>query len=333
MRLFLAFFEQQLDVNEDITTSTIHDQIKQIRQEHILFYQNAQTDVERQKFLKQIKKSLQKISKSIARAILDLERNVENTFKTEPNYKNKLVKLDVQKGILGNIEQLIEQSHQLITNDEELFFATATDEDLRIIIHQLKISQSEARQNIIELRRQVIAYINQTKHQTQFTEHLRKLKYLRDEHEIKHSTNVLAVLQTSHDLIFEPRTNAAIKLSLQELYNDDTIDVIKKINAQKNIVTIKAKHIADAIIEAQENNEEHIFIDHHELKRKFDLSNVHLFQFLQQYPFSKPINFEELVTLYCQMIILFEQDMIIEEKYITHQAISYALVYPTTFRQ
>jgi hypothetical protein len=329
---FLLFFEQVLEVNEVITVSSINEQIKQIREEQILLYQNSNSEIERQKYFKQIKKTLQKIGRSIARAIVDLERNVENTFKTEPNYKNKLVKLTTQKATLQNIELLIEQSYKLITEDEILFFANATDEELRSIIYHLKLVQSEARQNIIELKGQVIEYINQIKHNTHFTEHLRKLKYLKDEHEIKHATDIVTVLQSNKDLIFEPKQNASIKLGLSLLFETEVIAIIRKVNTTKGIEKIKPKKIADAILLSDTVEEEHIFIDHYELKRKFDLSNVHLFQFLQQYKFKQEILFDELVTLYCQMVILFEHDMRIEEEYISVNNISYSLVYPNTFR-
>jgi hypothetical protein len=329
---FLVFFEEVLEVNEVISVSGINEQIKQIREEQILLYQNATSESERQKYLKQVKKALQKIGKSIARAIVDLGRNVENTFKTEPNYKNKLVKLTGQKATLLNIELLITQSYKLITEDEILFFSNAIDEEMRNIIYHLKLVQSEARQNIIELKGQVIEYINQIKHNTHFTEHLRKLKYLKDEHEIKHATNLISILQANQDVIFEPKQNASIKLGLSTLFEPETIAIIKKVNAAKKIEKLKVKKIADTTIGSHTNEEEHIFIDHYELKRKFDLSNVHLFQFLQQYKFTNEITFEELVTLYCQMVILFEHDLRIEEEYLTDNNISYSLVYPNTFR-
>ena len=159
---FLQFFEQILEVNEEINTSYINENIRQVKDEYMLYYLQANSDSERYKYLKAVKSSLRKVGRITIRNILDLNRNIENTFKTEPNYKIKLLKLENHKLKLTAIQQLIEQTEKLITEDELTFFKTATDEELKLITIQLRLDFTESRQNLIETRKQII----ETQHQS-----------------------------------------------------------------------------------------------------------------------------------------------------------------------
>ena len=226
---FLQFFEQILEVNEEINTSYINENIRQVKEEYMLYYLQANTDNERYKYLKAVKYALRKIGRIILRNIVDLIRNIENTFKTEINYKNKLSKLENYKIKLSAIQQLIEQTEKLITQDELTFFKTATDEELKSITIQLRLDLTESRQNLIETRKQIIEYINQVKYQSKFIEKLRQLKYLRDQFEIKHKTNILDVLAQKHSTFFETKPAYPLKLSLYQLAQDGSKEIIKKV--------------------------------------------------------------------------------------------------------
>lgn len=70
--------------------------------------------------------------------MVDLKRNIDNTFKNEPTYKNKRAKLIHLDNKRKDITKLIAQTEKLITEDELTFFNTATDEELSRVIVQLK---------------------------------------------------------------------------------------------------------------------------------------------------------------------------------------------------
>lgn len=90
---FQQFFEQVLEVNEEINTSYIHENIQQVKQ-YINFYLQENNEHRRYSYLKQIKASLRKIGRITLRNVIDLNRNIENAFKTEPNYAIKIAKLE-----------------------------------------------------------------------------------------------------------------------------------------------------------------------------------------------------------------------------------------------
>src|SRR5699024_708690 len=78
--LFLKFFEDVLDVNEEINLSYIDQNIKHIK-ENIVYYLNENNQTRKYGYLKLIKKTFRKIGLITYRSVVDLRRNIENTFK------------------------------------------------------------------------------------------------------------------------------------------------------------------------------------------------------------------------------------------------------------
>ena len=227
--IYLDFFERILDVNEEINLAYINENVKSIK-ENIQYYFNENNEKRKYTYLKQIKNILRKIGIITLKSVIDLRRNVENTFKNEPNYKNKQLKLENLDKKRHHIKSLISQTHNLIKNDEITFFKIATDEELNIVIINLKSLLSESSHNLIEIEKQIIDYLNQIKQQGIFVEKLRKLKYLKDQFLIRADTNINQVLYAKEDLIFESKTNEPLKLSIDFLNTDEKVfDIIRKI--------------------------------------------------------------------------------------------------------
>lgn len=330
---FLDFFEQILEVNEVINTSYINENIEYVKQ-HILYYLQENTETGKHRHLKAIKSTLKKIGRITIRNIVDLKRNVENTFKTEPNYKVKLSKLENHKKKLTAIKNLIEQTEHVVTEDEQTFFATALDEELRSITINLQLQLRESRHNLIETQKQIVEFINQIKSQSEFIEKLRQIKYLKDQFEIRAKTNINVVLADSNALAFETKPSYPLKLSLESLQGDDVYESILKINRKvktdvKPVVLI-ADSISEDYLEVETENEIHINLD--EVRNGFAASGNHLFDFLQNYQFPREVAYEERVTVYCQMISLYENDLEITEKYNRHNDVEYAMVHPKSNR-
>ncbi len=327
---FLKFFEEILEVNEEINTSYIHESIRQVKDEYMLYYLQATSDSERFKYLKDVKSALRKIGRTTMRNIVDLNRNIENAFKTEPNYKTKLSKLENHKLKLEAIQQIIVQTEKLLNEDELTFFKTATDEELKHIKTELILNLTESRQNLIETRKQIIEYINQIKYQSKFIEKLKQLKYLRDQFEIKHKTNINEVLSNTHSLAFEMKPFYSLKLSLENLQRDDIYQLIKKISS-KYKSGINTKKLAAENLSSEElksETEKEIHINLHELKKNFATSGKHLFDYIYEYQFPREVSFAERVTIYCQMISIFEEEFEVSENFEKQDNIEFALVYP-----
>lgn len=333
---FLQFFEQILEVNEEINTSYINENIRQVKDEYMLYYLQASNESDRYKYLKAVKSALRKIGRITIRNILDLNRNIENAFKTEPNYKIKLSKLENHKLKLGAIQQLIEQTEKLINEDELTFFKTAADEELKFIKIQLILDLTESRQNLIETRKQIIEYINQIKFQSQFIEKLRQLKYLRDQYEIKHKTNIIELLGKNNTIAFETKPSYPLKLSLDNMQKDEVYQIIKRISKKYktglNLLKQSADNLSKEDLEPQTEKEIHINL--HEVKKNFALSGKHLFDYILEFKYLREVSFEEKVTIYCQMISIFEEEFEVSENFNRYNEVEYAIVFPAkTFRK
>lgn len=328
---FLQFFEQILEVNEEINTSYINENIRQVKDEYMLYYLQASNESDRYKYLKAVKSALRKIGRITVRNIIDLNRNIENAFKTEPDYKIKLLKLENYKLKLSAIQQLIEQTEKLINEDELTFFRIAADEELKYIRIQLISDLTESRQNLIETRKQIIEYINQIKYQSQFIEKLRKLKYLKDQYEIKHKTNILPLLAKNNAIAFESKPSYPLKLSLDNMQKDEVYQIIRRVSKRYNTglkpLKKSAEDLSNDDMQPQTEKEIHINLD--EIKSNFASSGKNLFDYMMDYQYIREVSFEEKVTLYCQMISIFEDEFDVADDFGQFNELEYAIVFPS----
>ena len=326
---FLHFFEQILEVNEEINISFINENIHQVKQQ-INYYLQENNENRRYAYLKAVKSLLRKTGRITLRNIIDLNRNIENVFKTEPNYKIKISRLESFDQKQKDVQLLIDQTDRLVTHDEQIFFKTALDEELKQIVTQLRLHLNEGRHNLIETQKQIIEYLNQVKYQSRIIEHIRQVKYLKDQFELKAKTNVLQIIAANNAVIFEQKASYPIKLSLEELQTDAARESIKKVaqklkpgNKQKLPV---AEGISTDYLKTEEEKE--IFINLEELRNGFQASGSHLYQFIMQYRYPKELSFEEKVTVFCQMVSLYEKEFAIMEEYNKDNEVEYAMVYP-----
>jgi len=327
---FLEFFEQILDVNEEINLSYINENIKSIK-ENINYYFNENNENKKYTYLKFIKKTFRKMGIITLRSVVDVRRNIENTFKNESNYKNKQLKLEHLDEKRAIVKDLITQTLALINNEELTFFKTATDEELNRIIKELKYSLSECTHNLIEIEKQIIDYLNQIKHQGKFIEKLRKLKYLKDQFRIESETDLKQILSQKNQVIFQKRVSEPINLSIDYLRDDEiAFSIIKKVakrNLDKlNYTPLIAENISDEYLE--NSIEKEVMINLEEIRNKFVATSDNLFNFIINYDFSKKVSFNERVTIFCQMASQFEFEFSFEDESQTENGIEYALVYP-----
>ncbi|WP_370408588.1 hypothetical protein [Tenacibaculum dicentrarchi] len=178
--VFLDFFEKILEVNEEINVSFIDENITEIK-ERIIYYLEVKNEKQKNNHLKFIKKTFRKIGNITLRNVIDIRRNIENTFKNEPNYKVKKLKLKSLDEKRDTIKKLIDKTLSLINTEEITFFEQAKDEELNQILIDLKYNLSDCSHNLIAIQKQIINFLNQIKHQGEFLEKLRKIKYLKDQ--------------------------------------------------------------------------------------------------------------------------------------------------------
>ncbi|MEN9443466.1 MAG: hypothetical protein RIS47_356 [Bacteroidota bacterium] len=325
----LSFFEQIMDVNEEINTSYIHEHITQLK-ENIDYFLTENNEARKFKYLKSIKASLRKIGFICLRNIVDLYRNIDNAFKTEPNYKIKIKKLENYDQRRLDIKILIGISEKLITEDELTFFALANDDELNRITTELRLNLLESRHNLIEMERQIIDYLNQVKHQTKFIAKLRQVKYLKDQFELESKSDLVLVLERQNLVLFEPRPQFSLKLSLDGLQDEAVFELLKGLTAkQKGLIPAKQRLAAAIDLSFfQDTQETEIFINLEEMRNGFMASGRNLMDFVLQYNYPKPVCFEEMLTCFCQLISLYEADFRFTEQYAVYEDTEFSVVFP-----
>ncbi|MES2774548.1 MAG: hypothetical protein V4722_10205 [Bacteroidota bacterium] len=324
---FQVFFEQILEVNEEINTSYINENIQQVKQ-HINFYLQENNENRKYAYLKQIKNALRKIGRITLRNIIDLNRNIENAFKTEPNYAIKIAKLESFDEKRRAIYGLIEQTDLLVTEEETTFFITALDDELKQVVTLLRRQLTESRHNLIETQKQIIEYLNQVKHQSRIIEKIKQIKYLKDQFELKAQTNLLKILQQNNAVIFEPRPSYSLKLSMDHLQTDEGNQVVQKIAARNKLQKRSGPPVAESISDSylQTETEEEIFINLEEIRNGFKASGKHLYQFIMGYRYPREVAYDEKMTIFCQMVSIYENEFTVSEKYIRDKEVEYAVV-------
>jgi len=327
---FLQFFEQLLEANEEINTSYINENLEKITQ-NIDYYFNETNEQRKYQYLRTIKNTFRKTGTITLRNVVYLKRNIDNTFKNEPNYKNKRAKLLHLDSKRKNIVQLISETEGLLTADKQTFFKTATDEELNRIVVQLKIQLGKCTHNLIEIEKQIIDFLNQIQFQSSVIEKLRVIKYLKDQFTLETNTDFRSVLSENDSVIFESNPAYPLKLSLEFLQSDEDaftsiLKIAKRMKSGINLKRPVAEKISDEYLETVVQEE--IQINLEEVKNGFMASGYDLFDFVLRYNFAKEVSFEERVTIYCQLVSQYENIFEITDKSEERRDVEVAMIYP-----
>lgn len=326
---FQEFFELLLEANEEISTASIDENIQLLHQ-HMDYYLKEDNLSRKNSYLRNVKSLLRKIGKVTIRNVISLQRKIENTFKTEPNYPIKVAKLENLDGKRVDIKRLIDAMEELLTHKERLFFQLAMDEELSNIVLELRKELLDSGHSLIRSQQDIINYLNQIKNQVLLVEKIRKVKYLRDQFELPAKSNLKEVLAANQSVILEGRTTPLFKLSLDFLARDEAREAILKAN-RNNRSRKKMKRTGAGVIDLvdlQEDTSDETFINLEEVKNSFLASGNQLFNFVMSYSFQCEVAFEERVTVFCQLVSLYENEFDIQQEFGQYQQLEYALIYP-----
>ena len=238
------------------------------------------------------------------RNVIDLKRNIDNTYKNEPNYRVKLSKLNNLDEKRKNIELLINRSEDIIDNAQPVFFRVAMDTQMRIVVNDVKLQLNDSYHNLIEIEKQIIHYLNLIAYQNRIFEKVRRLKYLRDQFLLDEKTDIRQVVSMRNPVWIEPQTNYRIKLSVDNLRTSAVaLEIIRKIISKRKNLTKGPKNIADAIPQEYMKTEGEVLdqINLQEIYNAFSASNSHLFKFVMNYNYHKELSAEERILFFCQI--------------------------------
>ncbi len=324
---YLNFFEEVLNVNEEISVLSVQECINTLKDNIGYFLQETNPN-RKAGYQDNVRQLLKKTGFRTLKNVVDLKRNMDNTYKQEPNYvikKKKLQNLDEKS---HGIRAMIRECEKFMDN-EHAFFIMANDPHMAKTCSDVKHDFVEAYHALMEIDRQIIVYINQIDRQNQLYKKIRKLKYLQDQLLIKTDTNLVKVLEERNPLWMESRQYNKIRLSLEMLReNEQVVKLLRRI-AERNGIQKTARTEAGPLTE--EDLQEHIRqlkeVDSAEVWNAFSASGYNLFEFILRYDYKVKRGIEEHATLFCQLVILHPDECRMTGEYAIYQDIEYPIVY------
>jgi hypothetical protein len=322
------FFEEFLEVDETVHVLYIQENLNQIKINQSYYLKENQA-IKRDQYLIRIKKHLRRITQITLQNVKTLRNNTDETYKTETNFEIKKEKLTNLRSQRDELEGVIKAVDRLLLDD--LFFKTAVDAELLIIVHRLRLALNESIHNLIEIQQQIIEYLNHIEKRVQIVEKVFRLKMLRDKHYLKERTNFYQVVNSIQDLPVRKTEGFRTRLSINDILNDEVkrnmvLKVRCKLRNQKLIALNTAGDIPDEAFHSQEQFEE--VANLHSLKRIFMGKNQDLFTFILHHQFRNEVSVENRIRLFCKLASLFETEFVFSEETGKFENLEYAMIYP-----
>ena len=329
--VYQKFFEDVLEVNEEINVSVVGDYIG-VLNENIEYYLKENNETRRYRYLKEVRRCLKTIALATVRNVLDLKRNMDNTYKNEPNYAIKKAKLKRLSDKLRNISQLITEGERVIDTGQPAFFSVAMDVQMRNVVNDVRLQLNESYHNLLEIERQIIQYLNQIDYQNRIFEKVKKLKYLKDQFRLEEATDVRAVMSAKNGVWMEPQPKYYIKLSIDNLRtSDEALQCIRQLAARLRRrsgrhVDNMAEPIADEYIKGGKQKLE--MVNLREMFNAFSASGTHLFAFVMNYQYDKEQGREDRLVYFCQIASQYVDRLNFTGRYAEADGVEYPVIMP-----
>lgn len=331
--VYMKFFEDVLEVNEEINVASVKESIGNLNNA-IEYYLSENNPNRKYGYLRDVKRILHSIALTTLRNVIDLKRNIDNTYKNEPTFaikKKKLVHLDEKR---KDIAALINECERVIDEKQATFFMVAMDVQLKDTVTDVKLQLREVYHNLLELDRQIINYLNLIEYQNRLFQKVQKLKYLRDQMLLETNTDIQAKLQTRNPVWMEPRPRYTLKVSLSMLRNsEEGLKVLQDIAKGKGNSRLKKGNLAEPLTtdELTEQQQTLPMVDIGEVKNAFMASGDNLFHFVMNYSgYRIPMNDEAKLVLFCQIATQYLDELHVNEEYSLYGGIEYPIIYPNS---
>lgn len=326
---YQRFFEDVLAVNEDINISSVKMYIDKLNL-GINSYLAAENNTRREGFLREIRHTFKSIDNATRRNTIDLKRNVDDTYKQEPNFKIKELRLkdfDEKARLIG---ELIRQTERVM-DEQTIFFSSASDYALKQTVNEVRTGLRESAHGLIAISAQIIDYLNRIEYQSRLVKRVRQLKYLRDQFMIEQATSVKELMAQTNDLWLERQPKYITRVSLEFLRNEDlALDILNNVRRRlTRKATIKSR-LAEKIgeIYLEEQTETSRAFNHQELLNGFLAQSGDLFQYVWNYTFAETIEEEQRLVLFLQMASQYPEHMCYTNEIKTLANVEYPIIYP-----
>lgn len=304
----VAMFEDFMEIGE-VTPGFINDYINELKR-HIRFYQ----EVHEHRFLRSIKKYLKRINVALSREIIKLQKNVDDTYKNESNYRIKIQKLEDYREKRDTIIDFIKKTEEVIEETRGLFSLT-NDTELYGIVNALKAGLIENLDFLIEIQTDITDYINKIQFQLDVYLKAMRLKEIKDHGALHYRTNFNETVKGLMPLRFNGIKGPRTKIAVDFLVTDEGHVLCQRIAEKYKISRLMARGMAgklpgdfkDKLIDNQIKMDTEKLVD-----RFLAQDKLNLFEFLIQYKFPKAvgeIKLNDRLSLFVEIAMEYEKTL------------------------
>jgi hypothetical protein len=304
----VAMFEDFMEIGE-VTPGFINDYINELNR-YIRFYQEAREP----RFLRNIKKYLRRINATLTREIIKLQKNVDDTYKNESNYRIKLQKLEAYREKRDTIIDFIKQTSDVVAQTRNLFGLT-NDAELYGIVQSLKGSLIENLDYLIEIQTDITDFINKIQFQLDVYKKAQRLKEIKDHGHLHFRTNFKEMVGNVNTLRYNGYKSPKTKIAVDFLYTDDGHVLCSRIAEKYKLTRLMVRGIADRMtLNFKEKGlEQQVKLDTAKLVERFIVQNkMNLFEYLIDYKFPKAIgnvSLEERLSLFVEIAMEYQNKL------------------------
>lgn len=325
---YQRFFEEVLAVNEDINVASVQTYISKLKL-GIESFLAADTPTRKAQYIREIRHTFKSIENAIRRNVVDLKRNVEHTYKQEPNFKIKELRLRDFDEKAKHIAELVRQTEKVM-DEQTIFFANAKDLGLKQTIREVKEGLHDSAHALISISAQIIDYLNRIEYQSILVKKIRQLKYLKDQFMIEESSNIKDVLVQTNDLWMEKQPKYITRVSLDFLRNDDAaLEILSNIRQRLSKKTVIKSRLADKIEDKylSEIQETSRMFDHVKIMNGFFAQGKDLFNYIWDYQFAIDADVEMRLVLFLQLASQYDSQLRYLPETHTINNIEYPVIY------
>lgn len=170
------FFEEILQLNENITSSTVEESLRQLKN-NIDFYLKARSNPDSQrKYINKIIRTLRNISTQSATKSVELKRVINDTYRQERNYAIKPHKLEDYQVSFESIASLIRQTERVLEERKDILEIMTPDQRIARLVTDLRLRFRDVFHSLIELQHTIRDYLHQIDAHNRKVKKIRKLK-------------------------------------------------------------------------------------------------------------------------------------------------------------
>ena len=326
--VYLRFFEEVLSANEIINIAFVKTYIDKLNLD-ISSYLVEENKARKEKIAREIRYTFKRIENTTRNNVKDLKHKVDDTYKQEPNFKIKELRLKDFDEKAKHIGELIHQT-ELLIDKQSIFFANM-DIGMRQTISEVKDGLRDSAHGLIAITAQIIDYLNRIEYQSRLVKKVRQLKYLKDQFMIEEGTDIKKMLADTNALWMERQPKYITRVSLDFLRNDDAaLEILNNIRARLSKKANIKSRLAPGIEKRYlvEQPETSRMFDHQGIINGFLAQGNDLFRYIWLYKFEQETDEESRLVLFLQLASQYNEYLRYTSETRLSGNIEYPIIYP-----